>query len=176
MLKRWNVVGVTKMTQTWSEKSAVGKMAPIDLLNTGLLWTFNLHPPPKKNPLPESHNRMRSACRGGLSWDREREILGRQIWEEDFLFILHPLYLLMNFVPCACNTYSKHQIHKKPRDFPGGPVVKNLPCNAGVHRFDPWLGNQDSTCCGTTKPVPQLESMCHNGRSCVLQVRPDAAK
>ena len=27
------------------------------------------------------------------------------------------------------------------RDFPGGPVVKNPPYNAGDHRFDPWSGN-----------------------------------
>ena len=26
------------------------------------------------------------------------------------------------------------------RYFPGSPVVKNPPCNAGV-RFDPWSGN-----------------------------------
>ena len=26
-------------------------------------------------------------------------------------------------------------------DFPSGPVVKNLPSNAGDPRFDPWWGN-----------------------------------
>ena len=25
-------------------------------------------------------------------------------------------------------------------DFPGGPMVKNLPDNAGDHGFDPWPG------------------------------------
>ena len=27
---------------------------------------------------------------------------------------------------------------KTEKDFPGGPVVKNSPVNAGGHRFDPW--------------------------------------
>ena len=30
---------------------------------------------------------------------------------------------------------------KKGRDFPGAPVVKNLPAKAGGHRFDPWSRN-----------------------------------
>ena len=29
---------------------------------------------------------------------------------------------------------------KKIPDFPGGPVVRNPPANAGGHRFDPWPG------------------------------------
>ena len=29
-------------------------------------------------------------------------------------------------------------IHKQRRDFPGSPVVKNPPCNAGDIGFDPW--------------------------------------
>ena len=28
--------------------------------------------------------------------------------------------------------------NKQNRDLPGGPVVKNLPCNPGGCRFDPW--------------------------------------
>ena len=27
-----------------------------------------------------------------------------------------------------------------PRDFPGGPVDKNLPADAGDHGFSPWVG------------------------------------
>ena len=27
------------------------------------------------------------------------------------------------------------------RDSPDGPVIKNLPCNAGGHGFNPTLGN-----------------------------------
>ena len=45
-------------------------------------------------------------------------------------------------------------------DFPGSPVVKNLPANAGGHGFDPWSGKtppavgQLSLCPTTTEPVP----------------------
>ena len=38
-------------------------------------------------------------------------------------------------------------------DFPGGPVVKNLPSNAGDVGLIPGWGNKDSTSCGTTKPT-----------------------
>ena len=40
-------------------------------------------------------------------------------------------------------------------DFPGGPVVKNLPYNAGDASLIP-VG--DPTCCKTTKPTLQLLS------------------
>ena len=33
------------------------------------------------------------------------------------------------------------------RDFPGGPVVKNLCFQGKGHGFDPWSGNEDPTCC-----------------------------
>ena len=36
----------------------------------------------------------------------------------------------------------------KIMDFPGGPEVKTLLFQCRVHRFDPWLGNYDPTCCG----------------------------
>ena len=40
------------------------------------------------------------------------------------------------------------------RGFPGGPVVKNLPCNAGdIYGFNPGLGNKDTTCLRTTEPA-----------------------
>ena len=54
----------------------------------------------------------------------------------------------------------------KHRDFPGIPVVKNPPSNAGNGEwFNPWLGNEDPTRPGgvATKPShsrsqgPQLE-------------------
>ena len=32
-------------------------------------------------------------------------------------------------------------------DFPGGPVVKTLRFHCRGRGFDPWLGNQDPTCC-----------------------------
>ena len=49
----------------------------------------------------------------------------------------------------------------KRRDFPGGPVVKNSPSNAGDMGLIAGGGSkiQDHTCRGTTKPV------CRNWRS-----------
>ena len=38
------------------------------------------------------------------------------------------------------------------RDFPSGPVVKNLPANAGEGGFDPWSG-KNPTCFRVTKQV-----------------------
>lgn len=45
----------------------------------------------------------------------------------------------------------------KFRGFPGGPVIKNIPCLA-MHemQFSPWSGNQDLTGHRATKPTPQL--------------------
>ena len=34
--------------------------------------------------------------------------------------------------------FSEKVLH---RDFPGGPVIKTLPSDAGVHMFDPWSGS-----------------------------------
>ena len=47
-------------------------------------------------------------------------------------------------------------------DFPGGPVVKNLPANAGA--WVRFLVLKDPTCCGATKPVD------HNHRACALEL------
>ena len=41
------------------------------------------------------------------------------------------------------------QIKKRQRDFPGGPVVKNLLANAGYTVYS--LVREDSTCCRATK-------------------------
>ena len=52
------------------------------------------------------------------------------------------------------------------RDFPGGAVVKNLPANAGGHRFDLWSGKiphaeeQLSLHATTTEPVRHNYSAC----------------
>ena len=50
------------------------------------------------------------------------------------------------------------------RDFPGGPVVKNPPANAGEMGSIPGSGNQDPTCHGATKPsyLNQRSSVCHS--------------
>ena len=38
------------------------------------------------------------------------------------------------------------------REFPLGPVVETPLCHCRGHRFNPWLGNKDPTCCeGQTK-------------------------
>ena len=44
-------------------------------------------------------------------------------------------------------------------DFAGGPVVKNLPCNAGDTGLIPGQGTNTPTCHGAAKPLhaPQLE-------------------
>ena len=80
-------------------------------------------------------------------------------------------------------------------DFPGGPVVKNQPSNAGEAGSIPGRGTKIPHAAGqlspraaTTEPAhpaahaPQLEPAGHNERSCmpgrsyVRQLRPDAAK
>ena len=35
---------------------------------------------------------------------------------------------------------------KTMQDFPGGPVVKTLLSHCRGHRFNPWLGNEYTTC------------------------------
>ena len=82
------------------------------------------------------------------------------------------------------------------KDFPWGPVAKNLPCNAGDAGFIPGQGTkippateQLSLYVATTEPVHSgvrftaVESVCHSResmrhkeRSHVLQLRPNAAK
>ena len=55
-------------------------------------------------------------------------------------------------------------------DFSGGPVVKNLPANAGEHRFNPWCGRfympQGNLACVPQLLKPsQLEAVLCNKRS-----------
>ena len=74
-------------------------------------------------------------------------------------------------------------------DFPGGPVVKNLPCNAGDmcsipsgETEIPHVSEQLNPHVKTT--VPELsgagatarELIYHNERFCMMQLRPDATK
>ena len=47
------------------------------------------------------------------------------------------------------------------RDFPAGPVVENLPANAGGHRFDPW-SRKIPHATGQLSPCPTpTEPTCH---------------
>ena len=68
-------------------------------------------------------------------------------------------------------------------DFLGGPVVKNLPCNSGDLNLIPGQGTkipraeeQLSPHVISTEHATTRESKCCNGRSCVLQLRPDRGK
>ena len=66
----------------------------------------------------------------------------------------------------------KNQTNKPPRDFPGGAVVKNLPCNTGDEGSIPGWGSrfhmpQDGWIC-----APRLLQQ----KSSLRQLRPDAAK
>ena len=80
-------------------------------------------------------------------------------------------------------------VKKNKQDFPGGPVIKNLPCNAGDVGSIPGQGTkiphaleQLSLCATATEPTcsaacaPQLESLHHMQRSHMPQLRPNAAK
>ena len=51
-------------------------------------------------------------------------------------------------------------------DFLGGPVVKALCLQYREHGFNPWLGNQDPTCCVTKKIRRKETEACssHNGK------------
>ena len=74
-------------------------------------------------------------------------------------------------------------------DFPGGPVVKNLPCNAkdaglisGQGTKIPHAMEQLSLCHNYWACAPQLGSLCATAkehkmqrRSCMAEVRPNAA-
>ena len=51
-------------------------------------------------------------------------------------------------------------LNKEMRDFPGGPVVKNPPANAGDIGW--YLVQEDYTCRGASKPT---KAMCHNCRN-----------
>ena len=70
------------------------------------------------------------------------------------------------------------------RDFPGGPVVKNLLCNAmdvdqipGWETKIPHAVEQLSPRIAIRESVHHSERSCMTqGRSCMLQLRPDAAK
>ena len=53
--------------------------------------------------------------------------------------------------------------HTQFRDFPGGPLVKNLPCNAQGTGSIPGQGSKIPTCLRATEPT------CHNQKVCVLQ-------
>ena len=63
------------------------------------------------------------------------------------------------------------------RDFPGGPVVKNPPCNAEDGGLIPGWGTKMPRASGQLSPcAPTTEPYHHNERSRMMQLRPDTAK
>ena len=61
-------------------------------------------------------------------------------------------------------------------DFPGGPVVKNLPSSAGDVGLIPGQGTKIPHAMGQLSPhAASTEPVRHNERSHMLQLRPDAA-
>ena len=64
---------------------------------------------------------------------------------------------------------SRSRVHH-PRDFPGGPVVKNPPYNAGDKGSIPGWGTKIPHAAGQLSPrAPQLRSLRTSTRACVLQ-------
>ena len=68
--------------------------------------------------------------------------------------------------------------YNRTRDFPGGPVVKNLPSSAGDVGSIPGQGTKiphtvgQLSLCAETREKP----VCLNERHCIMQLRSDAAK
>ena len=63
------------------------------------------------------------------------------------------------------------------RDFPRGPLVKNLPCNTGDMGSIPGQGTRVPHAVEQLSPsTTTRESKCCNERSCMWQLRPEAAK
>ena len=67
---------------------------------------------------------------------------------------------------------------KKPNrsDFPGGPVVKNPPCNAGDLGAIPGGGTKILYATDLLSPrAATREPICRNERPCMMKLRPNAA-
>ena len=66
-------------------------------------------------------------------------------------------------------------IHKKKKKKPNQDVSA---CQCKACRFSPWLGNEDPTCWGATKPAcdNKREASLLQWRSCMPQLRPDPDK
>ena len=64
---------------------------------------------------------------------------------------------------------------KGTRDFPGGPVVKNTPCNAGDLGLIRGWGTKILHAAGQLSLSTSARVCVSQGRSRMLQLRPDAA-
>ena len=62
--------------------------------------------------------------------------------------LLHPFHSCEQRLLIKLSTEKKKKQKTMPsRDFPGGPVVKNLPSNAGDTGSIPGQGTKTPTCC-----------------------------
>ena len=67
----------------------------------------------------------------------------------------------------------QYKIKIKFRDFPSGPVIKKVPCNAGDMGSIQGLGTKIPHALGQLPRTPELTG--RNERSLMLQLRPDTA-
>ena len=82
------------------------------------------------------------------------------------LIVAFQLFHHCHFGISVTHELTKRSLKKKHtaiRDFPGGPVVQNLPCNAGNVGSIPGWGTKIPHVVGATEP------MCLNYRTCMLQ-------
>ena len=70
-------------------------------------------------------------------------------------------------IVCSLENWS---FKSRLRNFPGGPVIENLPSNAGGLGFDPWSEKQGSMCCRAVKPAG-----CNHGACVQLDRSPSTA-
>ena len=95
-----------------------------------------------------------------------------------FLFTL-PTYsfILYHFSSKSLNISIIVILNSLSRDFPGGPGVKNPPCNAGYVGLTPGWGTKISHATKQLSPHTATTEPVHlNKRSYVMQLRPDATK
>ena len=67
-------------------------------------------------------------------------------------------------------------IKTEQRDFPGGPVIKNLPYNAGDSGSIPGQGTKIPYAAGQLSPHAKTAEPGHCNRTCMMQPRLDAAE
>ena len=61
-------------------------------------------------------------------------------------------------------------------DFPGGPLVKNLPCNPGDMGLIPGLGTKIPQAVEQFSPQATTEPACHNQQAITREAAAAAAK
>lgn len=99
-----------------------------DGLHLGALFTGPWHLlVGRPDMLRKSMSSTRKAIKGVCAWSPAmHQRRKRKFWHLSLTQTLQ--------WPNSCKTGAQ-------QNFPAGPAVKNLPCNAETRRFDPWLGN-----------------------------------